>query len=64
MAERVKRFCVVRELGTGKEIHRFETTGHAERAVEQIEAGVIRQMDKEKYYCCDEDEAGRPWRHR
>lgn len=64
MPEKVKRFCVIRELATGKEVHRFETTGHMERAVEAIERGVIAQMDKEKYYCCDEGEDGRPWRHR
>lgn len=59
-----KRFCVVRALKDGAEVHRFETTGHSERAVERIEAGVIEQMNKQIYYCCDEDEKGRPWQTR
>lgn len=64
MAERVKRFCVVRAIETGEVIHRFETTGHSDRAVEAVERGVIAQMDKEKYYCCDEGEDGKPWQPR
>lgn len=57
-----KRYCAVREIETGKLAHRFETTGKSESQIERIESGVIAQMDKAKYYVCDEDEEGKPWR--
>lgn len=62
MTDQRKRYCVVRELATGKEAHRFETTGKTTAMIDRIEAGVISQMDKAKFYVCDEDERGRPWR--
>ena len=64
MNERPKRFIVIRRIVDGKEVERIETTGHMERVIDSVMAGVLINMDKEKFYCCDEGEDGRPWQAR
>ena len=40
----------IREIGTGEIVHTIETEHTSERYIEKIERGLLRQIDRDKYY--------------
>lgn len=50
-----KAILYVRELGTRKEVYRVALTTLNEARVEKVMAGMLRQMDTNKYYIDDSE---------
>lgn len=47
---RPRRYLTVRSYADPKYEHRIEITGKSERAIETVERGLLRQMNRSDYY--------------
>ena len=52
----MKQTIRVIEIGTGKVVREIDVTGRGDRYIERLMAGLLKQMDTDKF-CVDDSEA-------
>lgn len=56
----MSRFLEIIEYDTGKCEKRIEVTGKSEREVERLERGMLRNLNRDKFYVADTGYADGP----